>query len=112
MLIRSKRHQQPIWGSYQGGPQSRSIDDTTSSLTLSLLQHPDNLGTKITFNPPALIPESMPITNDIIDHIDKITMDQQRLVNKIGIAHINDLAQPEDRHWTSISYAYPNCNPS
>ena len=83
------------------------MDDTPNSWALRLLLHLNELVIEINLNTQVLTPESIPLTHNIIDHLDNITTDQQRLLTEIGIAHIEDLASPTGRNWIPIAYAQP-----
>ena len=86
---------------YQKGSLARPMDDTPNCSALSLLQHLDELGMEITINSPAQTLESILLTHNIKAHLNNLTTKQQIQLKEIGVAHVDDLASPEDRNYNS-----------
>ena len=80
------------------------MDDRPNCWALSLLQNLVELGMEIALAPTPLS-EAPPTTQNIVNHLAGITMDQQKLLTAIGIHHIEDIAAPEDRNLMPIVYA-------
>ena len=102
--MKPQRHQQPNWSRFQGGPLLPPINDTPNGWALSIIQHLNELGMEIAL---ILTPLSAdpPMTQNTVQQLAGITMDQQKLLTTIGIQYIQDLAAPEHRNRIPIAYA-------